>query len=72
MLRLYCPACQLRFSAAGAGAARGECPRCNGRVPTTRAVEANTWLASTVLAELRASRDGRSATRAHPRGGLTR
>jgi hypothetical protein len=61
MLRLYCRACRLRFSPAAA-TERGNCPRCEARVPSTRVVEANTWLASTVLAEMRGPRGNRRRT----------
>lgn len=57
MLRLYCRACRLRFSA-GAVATRASCPRCAARIPSAKVVEANAWLASTVLAELRRPRGG--------------
>jgi hypothetical protein len=64
MLSLYCRACRLRFSRAAA-AAPARCPRCEGRslTPSTRAVEANSWLASTVLADARMrSADRRTAS----------
>jgi hypothetical protein len=56
MLHLYCPACRLRFNAGRPLDAPGECPRCGAGVPGTRAIDANAWLASTVLAEMRRSR----------------
>lgn len=56
MSRRYCPACRLRFAPRDAGLAAGKCPRCEASIPPRGTVDANAWLASTVLAELRASR----------------
>lgn len=56
MSRLYCPTCRLRFSPRGGSSAAGKCPRCEASIPPGGTVDANAWLASTVLAELRASR----------------
>lgn len=67
MPRLYCPACRLRFPQHSRASTLGKCPRCAAITPGWSAVDANAWLASTVLAELRAARrEKRDAARPPP------
>lgn len=55
MPRLLCPNCRFPFAPRAGNPAPRRCPRCEAAIPRRCTVDANTWLASTVLAELRAS-----------------
>ena len=68
MHRLYCPTCRFWFSPSRDGSSPGKCPRCDASIPSRRTGDANAWLASTVVAALRASRGTEwKARRAQPR-----